>query len=60
LIVASECSDREIDIERLHLRVRWRPCSRNRCHFTIWFTRAVSVGFGSSSVSVLENETVVR
>src|SRR6266436_3939796 len=60
LIVASECSDREIDIERLHLRVQWRPCSRKRCHFTTWFTRAVSVGFGSSSVSVLENETAVR
>ena len=58
LIVASDCSDRQIDIERLHLRVQAATLSGKRCHFTTRFTRAVSVGFGSSSVSVLENETV--
>ena len=57
LIVASDCSDREIDIERLHLRVQAETLFPEKMPLYEMFTRAVSVGFGSSSVSVLKNET---
>ena len=55
LIVASECSDREIDIERLRLRVQVATLFPEKMPLYDMVSRAVSVGFGSSSVSGLEN-----
>jgi hypothetical protein len=60
LIVASECSDREIDIERLHLRVQVATLFPEKMPLYDMVYESRFVGFGSSSVSVLENETAVR
>ena len=59
LIVASDCSDREIDIERLHLRVQAAALFPEKMPLYEMVTRAVSAGFDSSFVSGLEDKTSV-
>ena len=57
LIVASDCSDREIDIERLHLRVQAAVLFPEKMPLYDMVYETVSGAFDSSFASVLEDKT---